>query len=239
MTALFLNINKRGDNMIGKAIGKVFNTAQNIVLGVATSKPVEKVVKTGAKAIGNAVEPGAGILNKGLQGGKALVEKATDVDTYKAIGKATQEMSGKVVKNVVTDPDAYKQIGSSHTVVANKSLFGDEMKRRIQGGLDTVAHVARGDSWLTGKRALVKTGGDNLLPMGLTATKTGIGLAATAQLMAGTPQAVEQWNKNRQGSNYDSQPVTSAPSVPAYANNGGATGDLVFALNNLRRGGMM
>ena len=37
----------------------------------------------------------------------------------------------------------------------------------------------------------------------------------------------------------DTQPVTSAPSIPAYANNGGATGDLVFALNNLRHGGMM
>lgn len=37
----------------------------------------------------------------------------------------------------------------------------------------------------------------------------------------------------------DSQPVSIAPTTPAYANNGGATGDLVFALNNLRHGGMM
>lgn len=36
-----------------------------------------------------------------------------------------------------------------------------------------------------------------------------------------------------------SQSVTSAPRIPAYAQNGGASGDLVFALNNLRNGGMM
>ena len=98
---------------------------------------------------------------------------------------------------------------------------------------------ARGDSLLTGKQALVQSGGDNLLPMGLKATKFGVGLAATAQLAAGTPQAVKQWNDNRMGTNFDNQPTTSAPRVPSYANNGGATGDLVFALNNLRHGGMM
>lgn len=225
--------------MIGKAVGKVFNTAQNLVMGVATSKPVEKIVKTGARAIKESVEPGAGVLDKGLRGAKKAVQTATNVETYKTIGKVTQDVSGKVIKNTITDPDAYKQIGKSHSLIANKSLFGDEMHRRIQGGLDTVAHIVKGDSILTGKNPLLKTGGDNLLPMGLTATKTGIGLAAVAQLAAGTPQAVEQWNKGRQGTNYDNQPVTSAPKVPAYANNGGVSGDLVFALNNLRHGGMM
>lgn len=230
--------------MIGKSLGKVFNTAQNLVMGVVTSKPVENVVRTGAKVIANSVEPGAGILDKGLKGAKKGVEAAVNKETYKKIGKATEEAAGKVIKNVITDSATregtpYRQIGKTHAVAANRSLFGDEMHRRIQGGLDTVAHIAKGDSWLTGKRALITTGGDNLLPMGIKATKLGVGLAATAQLMAGTPQAVNQWNRNRQGTNYDNQPVTSAPSTPAYANNGGATGDLVFALNNLRHGGMM
>ena len=225
--------------MIGKSLGKVFNTAQNLVMGVVTSKPVENVVRTGAKVIANSVEPGAGILDKGLKGAKKGVEAAVNKETYKKIGKATEEATGRVIENVITNPNSYKQIGNSHALRSNKTLFGDEMHRRIQGGLDTVAHIAKGDSWLTGKQALITTGGDNLLPMGIKATKLGVGLAATAQLMAGTPQAVNQWNRNRQGTNYDSQPVTSAPSTPAYANNGGATGDLVFALNNLRHGGMM
>lgn len=266
--------------MIGKSLGKVFNTAQNLVMGVVTSKPVENVVRTGAKVIANSVEPGAGILDKGLKGAKKGVEAAVNKETYKKIGKATEEAAGKVIKNVITDSATregtpYRQIGKTHAVAANRSLFGDEMHRRIQGGLDTVAYIAKGhnvantrlgragnqladqlegtlgDKLTLGlprkmikgmsniNTGLITTGGDNLLPMGIKATKLGVGLAATAQLMAGTPQAVNQWNRNRQGTNYDSQPVTSAPSTPAYANNGGATGDLVFALNNLRHGGMM
>lgn len=230
--------------MIRKAIGKVLNTGKNVALGIAHSSPVEKVVRTSAKAVADAVEPSAGLINKTIQGTQKAVKKATDANTYKKIGSAIEEGTGKAIKNVITDSATregtpYKQIGKTHMVAANRSLFGDEMHRRVQTGLDTVAHIAKGDSWITGKKALVQSGGDNLLPMGLKATKTGIGLAATAQLMAGTPQAVKQWNDNRMGTNFDNQPVTSAPRTPSYANNGGATGDLVFALNNLRHGGMM
>lgn len=230
--------------MIRKAIGKVLNTGKNVALGIAHSRPVEKVVRTSAKAVADAVEPSAGLINKTIQGTQKAVKKATDANTYKKIGSAIEEGTGKAIKNVITDSatregSPYKQIGKTHMVAANRSLFGDEMHRRVQTGLDTVAHIARGDSLLTGKQALVQSGGDNLLPMGLKATKFGVGLAATAQLAAGTPQAVKQWNDNRMGTNFDNQPVTSAPRVPSYANNGGATGDLVFALNNLRHGGMM
>ena len=230
--------------MIRKSIGKVLNTGKNVALGIAHSRSVEKVVRTSAKAVADAVEPSAGLINKTIQGTQKAVKKATDANTYKKIGSAIEEGTGKAIKNVITDSatregSPYKQIGKTHMVAANRSLFGDEMHRRVQTGLDTVAHIARGDSLLTGKQALVQSGGDNLLPMGLKATKFGVGLAATAQLMAGTPQAVKQWNDNRMGTNFDNQPVTSAPRVPSYANNGGATGDLVFALNNLRHGGMM
>ena len=228
--------------MLGKAIGRVYNTAKNVVMGVATSKTTEKVVSKVTRTAANAVEPGAGIIDKSIKGAQKLGSKATNPETYKKIGKSVEEGAGKVVDSVITnsaDPQNYKQIGKSHAIRSNKSLFGDEMHRRIQGGLDTVAHIAKGDSLLTGRKALITTGGDNLMPMGLKATKLGVGLVATAQLAAGTPQAIKQANTNRQGTNFDSRPVTSAPRTPSYANNGGATGDLVFALNNLRHGGMM
>lgn len=228
--------------MLGKALGRVYNTAKNVVMGVATSKTTEKVVSKVTRTAVDAVEPGAGIIDKSIRGTKKAVNKATNPETYKKIGKAVEEGAGKIVDSVITnsaDPQNYKQIGKSHAIRSNKSLFGDEMHRRIQGGLDTVAHIAKGDSLLTGRKALITTGGDNLMPMGLKATKLGVGLAATAQLAAGTPQAIKQANTNRQGTNFDSRPVTSAPRTPSYANNGGATGDLVFALNNLRHGGMM
>lgn len=266
--------------MIRKAIGKVTNTAKNIALGIAHSGPIEKGVRTVTKAAANAVEPGAGLIDKTIKGTQKAVKKATDANTYKKIGSAIEEGTGKAIKNVITDSATregtpYKQIGKTHMVAANRSLFGDEMHRRVQTGLDTVAAIAKGHSVTNTKfgrmgnaiadkmegnmanklalglpskmvrgvsninTGLVTTGGDNLLPMGLKATKFGVGLAATAQLAAGTPQAVKQWNDNRMGTNFDNQPVTSAPRTPSYANNGGATGDLVFALNNLRHGGMM
>ena len=104
------------------------------------------------------------------------------------------------------------------------------MNRRIKTSLNTLTAVSK---------PLITTGGDNLMPFGMKATGLGVVAAATFQVGAGTPEAVKSWNQNRQGTNYDRQPVTSAPKIPAYAQNGGATGDLVFALNNLRHGGMM
>lgn len=109
-------------------------------------------------------------------------------------------------------------------------MFADDINRRIKTSLNTLTAVSK---------PLITTGGDNLLPFGMKATGLGVAAAATFQVGAGTPEAVKSWNQNRQGTNYDRQPVTSAPKVPAYAQNGGATGDLVFALNNLRHGGMM
>lgn len=75
--------------------------------------------------------------------------------------------------------------------------------------------------------------------LGVKATKRGALLAGGVMFAAGVPQAGKQYIENRQGTNMDSQPMTSAPRLPAYAQDGGATGDLVFALNNLRHGGMM
>jgi hypothetical protein len=68
---------------------------------------------------------------------------------------------------------------------------------------------------------------------------TGFGKAALlgGAALSGIPNAASEWNKSRQGMS-DGQAVGHAPApyVPAYMQNSGATGDLVFALNDLRRG---
>lgn len=232
---------------LGRIIGKVAGTVENLVLGVATSRPVEKIVGGTARAVGKAVDPAAGIVNKTILGARDVGKAAVKKETYEKIGKAVSEKTGKVVDNFISNPDSYKQLGrvpmgnskGAPILWSNKPLIGDELHRRVQTGLDSIVHVAKGDSLLTGKRPLVTTGGDNLLPMGLKATGLGVAVAAGFETLSGTPHAVEQWNKSRQGTNVDTSPVTSAPRVPAYAQNGGATGDLVFALNNLRNGGFM
>ena len=215
---------------LGKFFGKVTETVSDLTLGVLHSRPVQGVLKGTFKGIANSVEA------------KKVVGASTNKETYKRIGKAVESGAGKVVKNTLTDPDSYKQIGkipdlkiNKNTVgapilVSNKTLFADDMNRRIKTSLNTLTAISK---------PLVTSGGDNLLPFGMKATGLGVAAAATFQVGAGTPEAVKSWNQNRQGTNYDRQPVTSAPKVPAYAQNGGATGDLVFALNNLRHGGMM
>ena len=273
--------------LIGKALGKIADTGKNLIMGTVTSGPVEKLVGGIFRGIGNAVEPGAGLLNKGLKGAQKTATAATKKETYSKIGKAVERGAVNVTKAGISNPESYTQIGKisedaadnligkahkavasvtgpTHVAVANKSLIGDELNRRMKGTLNTVAAIADAATMKskTGNaiadmldqhkllkapakmvrgvsNGLVTTGGDNLLPMGIKATGLGVVTAAAVQTAAGTPQAVQQWNRNRQGTNYDSQPVTSAPRTPAYANNGGATGDLVFALNNLRHGGMM
>lgn len=227
---------------LGKFFGKVTETVSDLTLGVLHSRPVQGVLKGTFKGIANSVEPAAGAANATLKGAKKVVGAATNKETYKRIGKAVESGAGKVVKNTLTDPDSYKQIGkipnlkiNKNTVgapvlVSNKTLFADDMNRRIKTSLNTLTAISK---------PLVTSGGDNLLPFGMKATGLGVAAAATFQVGAGTPEAVKSWNRNRQGTNYDRQPVTSAPKVPAYAQNGGATGDLVFALNNLRHGGMM
>ena len=227
---------------LGKFFGKITETASDLTLGVLHSRLVQGVLKGTFKGISKSVDPAAGVAEKAWQAGEKVVGAATNKETYKRIGKAVESGAGKVVKNTLTDPDSYKQIGKipdikinkgisgSPILVSNKTLFADDMNRRIKTSLNTLTAVSK---------PLITTGGDNLLPFGMKATGLGVAAAATFQVGAGTPEAVKSWNQNRQGTNYDRQPVTSAPKVPAYAQNGGATGDLVFALNNLRHGGMM
>ena len=227
---------------LGKFFGKITETASDLTLGFFHSRPVQGVLKGTFKGIAKSVDPAAGVAEKAWQAGEKVVGAATNKETYKRIGKAVESGAGKVVKNTLTDPDSYKQIGKipdikinkgisgSPILVSNKTLFADDMNRRIKTSLNTLTAVSK---------PLITTGGDNLMPFGMKATGLGVVAAATFQVGAGTPEAVKSWNQNRQGTNYDRQPVTSAPKVPAYAQNGGATGDLVFALNNLRHGGMM
>lgn len=266
--------------MVGKALGKVFATASNLVLGIAESKATEKVIGAAAKSLGFGVDKGAKILENGIEGGKKIVGKAMQPSTYKELGKAINEGAGKVTRAVLTDEDSYSRVPLPNIVhkktgpilKSNKVLIADELHQRVETGLNTVFGIARGyrvNEHLPGrlgnkvadaihsenkllnvpsailkkasnaKIGLMESGGDNLLPFGMKATGLGVVAAAGFQVASGTPQAVKEWNKDRMGTNIDTQPQGVAPRVPAYAQNGGATGDLVFALNNLRHGGFM
>lgn len=83
---------------------------------------------------------------------------------------------------------------------------------------------------------LLKRSNNSLL--GYKTTKFGTTVAMGAAFVAGTPSAVKEYNTSRQGEFAGVYQMGAIPGlVPqghAYANNAGATGDLVLALNNNR-----
>lgn len=250
-------VKRTGDAVVGAADSFIVKGASKV--GAAAIKGgVEGAAWVGKKALDgvNTVLPRV----KNIDGkkvsdgiGKAVNKTMVGVDgDYRTLGKAVNDSAiGKLYTNrtgnvLMDDNTAIRRKGSfgdkpKTTYVSSKNTFGlaDAVTDRAKLYMDGAAHIVRGDSWLTLKQPLVKTGTNSALPSGLRATGMGTALAVGGSLISGTPDAVKKWNDSKRGINYDSQPSSIAPRVPAYANNGGATGDLVFALNNLRHGGMM
>lgn len=217
-----------------KKINKAFKEVNSIISSAANSKAARGVSKVIGKTVGTGVEGGAGILNKGL---KAVGNAGPNAK--KAIGKINKENIGKatnsVIGNVLSNDDSYKQLDKISqltkrpTLVSNKFLAADAIGDRVRSTMDVVVGASK---------PFVKQVDEGGL-FGLKATGLGIAAAGAVSAASGTPDAVRQWKQGRQGYNYDTQAQKVAPQIPAYSNNGGATGDLVFALNNLRHGGMM
>ncbi|MGL4878005.1 MAG: hypothetical protein ACRC4Q_08145 [Paraclostridium dentum] len=213
------------------------STASDVVMGVANSGVTKGASKLMASSLKMGIEGGAKVLNSGIK----TVQKAGP-NAKKAIGKINKEdigrSTGKFVRNTLSDEQSYnnvllRDVGKKNktTIMAsNKFLLADDLGNRARTGINSA---------ITMSKPLVTTGADNLMPFGMKATGLGVAAAAAFNMASGVPQAADNFNKNRMGTNYDNQATRITPQAPAYSNNGGATGDLVFALNNLRHGGMM
>lgn len=250
-------VKKTGEVVMGLADSFIVRGASKLG-ATAVKGGVEGAAWVGKKAIDGAREAVPRIKNIDRHKISSNIGKVTNKtmvginDDYKTLGKAVNDSklgklyTNKTGKSMMDDSIAIRTRGSLDNrpktthVVTNKSLgLVDAVTDRAKMYVDGAVHVATGDSWITMKQPLVKTGSDNFMPFGLKATGLGTTLAIGGSLASGVPDAAKKWNESRRGTNQDQQPTSVAPSVPAYANNGGATGDLVFALNNLRHGGMM
>lgn len=186
-------------------------------------------------AFGLAGKAGGHLVIGGLKGVASVANKGFEVgeNIVKNVGKVSKQDikngTKKLVKNTLTDDSSYKAITKSGKIQASlKSNTMDAMRDELRNAGNIAAYV--------GSKTLKAN--DNAL-FGVSANKLGVGLALTGAAISGMPSAGKQFVQGRQGTNMDQMPTTSAPHVPAYAQNGGATGDLVFALNNLRNGGFM
>lgn len=231
-----------------KAINKGMHNIHEV--GTKTIGPaVGKAINKGLKKAPGAIDAGAGFLNKAIKKTQSTIGKIKSGET----GKAISEGASKVAKTVLADESSYKHsinIGGKGIEWSNKPLILDQLNSTTKSYLDRGAAVfdsiskdkvnvpfTKGNKQMKNLGQLIKKDSDSLI--GYKATKRGALVAGGIMMASGVPGAGEQFIKNRQGTNFDQQATTSAPRVPAYANNGGATGDLVFALNNLRHGGMM
>ncbi|MEG1494704.1 MAG: hypothetical protein RR406_00170 [Bacilli bacterium] len=182
-------------------VGRVVKKTGNVIVGLANSGLVSGASKLGTGVLKAGVEGGAGLLNKGIKGAQKNIPKLKNIS-----GKQISDGVGTAVnKTMVGRGSDYKPKGSFRgsrkssgrpktTYVSTNDSFGalDAITDRAKTYMDGAAHILQGDSYLTGKQALIKTGSDNYMPFGLKATGLGTTLAIGASAASGIPDAAKQ-----------------------------------------------
>ena len=232
-----------------KGVNKTMSTIHDVAVGTV-GQGTGKVIAKGVEKAPKAIDKGAGFLNKTIKWGVSATEKIKSGQVTDAITEGV----GKVTRGVLTNEDTYTRVASKKfrnvgLDVSNRPLILDELNSRVKSVgdkgaaiFDAISKDTRKIPFANGKEMpnwsqLIKRSDDSAL--GWRVNKRGMLVASAGAMVAGAPSAGKQFVDNRRGTNYDQQVTSVAPRVPAYAQNGGATGDLVFALNNLRHGGMM
>lgn len=220
--------------MINK-IGKVFKSSKNL----ATPKALKGNVKNG-KLKATLDSP------TGMRKIASNLNKADDT-IIRANTTAPQQIANKMYM-----AGASAQYASN---VSDRSKFVARQRNKVVGmvnqqGVQIAQHDKLVDFNLKGAVAkdlklhanqamnfagsMFETTDKNLL--GVKLSTKGKVVAGGLAMASGTKQAVGKFNDSTMGMQRDSQITPHAPRIPAYANNGGATGDLVFALNANRNG---
>lgn len=207
---------------LGPVIGRVVDASTKSVISPVFGKAGEVLGKSlnVVGAIGSEAVNGLSSLN------------------YRQIGKNIKN-TGKSISASVGEAalDEVDHIGKGFSLFS-KQLLGDAPLTTNYLGPDSrVTKLAK-------KTALLKRDESSIL-LGVKATGLGTALAFPAALAAGTPKAANAFVDMYKGSN-DGQLYTNAPINTygkalgnSYADNAGATGDLVFALHNQRHSGIV
>lgn len=202
---------KTGDVVMGVANSSVVKGVSRVGTG-ALKAGVEGAAGVANKTIKSAKNIAPKLRNISGKKISANIGKVTNKtmvgigDDYKTIGKAVNDSKiGKVFnnhtgKNILNDDAAIRLRGSMDrsrpktTYTSSTNTFGlvDAVTDRAKTYADGAIHVLKGDSWITGKQPLVKTGADNFMPFGLKATGLGVAVAMGASMASGVPEAAEQ-----------------------------------------------
>ena len=190
---------------------------------------------------------GGGILGMAANAvaGKAidLVNAARKVD-YKSIGKAGLEKGKHGVGYTIYGLSNEAEFIGRSTSLLRKQLLGDAPITTNYFGPDSkITKLA--------KKTALFTRDESSVLLGVRATPLGVGVIGTGALIAGTGKAANNYMQSLRGTNdgtlrtnapintyAQGQQVSGQQMGHSYANNAGATGDLVFALHNQRKRGI-
>jgi hypothetical protein len=250
----------------GKTVGPAASKTVNGLYkgGLKVTNKVLDGIEAASKQDGKAFF--ANVRSKTADVGRSFTKNVlTDDSSYRSVGKIghipqSATMSKKTVgyENYVNASGKIKQKSITETVASPHKEKVAAMGNKLVDGInkvtqsDTVqgvqfsgkfglmdeltAHTrAAGNIGARVGGAMFKKSETSML--GFEATGFGKAALLGGAAISGVPSAASEWNKSRQGMS-DGQAVGHAPTpyIPAYAQNSGATGDLVFALNDLRRG---
>jgi len=242
------NLGKTAGAVANSQTGKlVTNTAAKGLKSSTRSlgKQIEKVAKPALEKVGDTIfgDKAMNRINNGIHkivdtAGTGL-NKLGDSGLIKKAGAAIMKAPGgiknagkKIIGSTMGPIDGstgYKALGGGFFGSAKSLQLGDAIGQQTKMIANQAAGVLR--------HAIKKTPGQGV--MGYKATGLGMGLLIAGNAGIGVKQAGQQFNAGRRGQG--GQTMQNAPTAPtmgggAYANNGGATGDLALALHKLRRG---
>ena len=213
-----------------------------------SAKQVGKFISTVANA---GFAGGAKVANKIVNSGKLSPENVNKVKSSigkfgRNVGKKAYKVGGWALQDAAETGEGAYNIGKKIW----SGMNGIELKR-LNAFRDARAAKEFYKQYPNGKwhgkfdghkyLNMVKRADDNLLGYRFTGLGTAAVIAGAGVIGAG--DAFKEFNNGRRGQSYGT--VKNAPSLPmstmgnSYANNAGATGDLVFALHNQRHSGIL
>lgn len=193
------------------------------------------VAKLGRKGVNTASTVASNVSQNGVK--NTVKSGANAVSTSaKGIGNKIKNVKNGFVDNVLLANDS-KRVGPLNVSTRGGAI--NELALHLRAAQDMAIGTWNFATNGIGEHhigQLLRRSNDSLI--GYKTTGLGTAVAMTGAFAMGVPSAVEEYNTSRQGQFAGTYQMGAIPGlVPqghAYANNAGATGDLVFALNNNR-----
>ena len=212
------------------------NGARLLRLGKNVLPGVEKVMDKGLKTLGRV---GGNGLKRGAEGGLSFFEKVStkavemgEKGTVKKLASNAGKFTGHLASDVET---TFRGVNNIAGILTN----GYEAK-----GFNAARNKLFNTNKYTGRRiAQILKDSDESILFGKKATKFGTSIIVGAGAIVGTKDAVQDRLRKQQGQytgTLGNAPVnTYAYQGASYADNAGATGDLVLSMHRQRHSGIL